>query len=145
MTKEFVFDNDTNMWLLAAGLYQEGTQWLECEVGREDAGYAWHTGSRGMEILRRMSEDYPTLTDLNVYSNRIGDSGASALAEVLKMNMTLTMLNVGGNRISAAGANAVAEALKVNNTLTTLNVESRIYSLTASVVMAPVPWRRRSR
>jgi len=58
----FIFDNNTNMWLLAAGLYLEGTQWLEREVGREDAGYEWQSSSRAMDTMRRMSENDPTLT-----------------------------------------------------------------------------------
>ena len=122
-TKEFVFDNNTNMWLLAAGLYLEGTQWLEREVGREDAGYAWLSSSRAMDTLRRMRENDPTLTELDVAFNSTGDAGASALAEALKVNNTLTTLVAGCNRIGGDGASALAEALKVNKTLTELNVE----------------------
>jgi Leucine Rich repeat len=121
-TEEFVFDNDTNMWLLAAGLYLEGERWLEREVGRENAGYEWQSSSRGKETLRRMSENDPTLTKLSFYNNSIGDAGASALAEALKVNKTLTELVVYRNIIGDAGASALAEALKVNKTLTELNV-----------------------
>jgi hypothetical protein len=64
--EENAFDNDTNMWLLAAGLYLEGLQWLERDVGREDAGYAWLSSSRAMDTLRRMSENDPTMTTLYV-------------------------------------------------------------------------------
>jgi Leucine Rich repeat len=123
-TPEFVFDNNTNMWLLAAGLYLEGAQWLEREVGSEKVGYEWQSSSKGMDILRRMSENAPTLTELFLSTDIIGDYGAIALAEALKVNKTLKTLYVTYNSIGAAGASALAEALKVNKTLTTLNVDS---------------------
>jgi Ran GTPase-activating protein (RanGAP) involved in mRNA processing and transport len=63
-----------------------------------------------------------TLMTLNVARNSIGDTGASDLADALKMNKTLTELDVGFNDIGDAGASALAEALKVNTTLMTLNV-----------------------
>jgi Leucine Rich repeat len=121
-TSEFVFDNNTNMWLLAAGLYLEGTRWLEREVGREDAGYEWQSSSRAMETLRQMSENDPTLTELDFSEDRIGDAGVSALAEALKVNNALTTLNISDNSIGVDDASALAEALKVNNALTTLDI-----------------------
>jgi len=121
-TPEFVFDTNTNMWLLAAGLYLAGTQWLEREVGREDAGYEWQSSSRGMETLRQMSDNDPMLTELDVESKRIDDAGASTLAEALKVNKSLMKLYICHNSIGSAGAAAIAEALTVNKSLTTLNV-----------------------
>jgi hypothetical protein len=44
-----------------------------------------------------------TLTELNVAGNSIGDAGASALAEALKVNNKLMMLDVQGNSFGAAG------------------------------------------
>jgi Ran GTPase-activating protein (RanGAP) involved in mRNA processing and transport len=116
------FDNDANVWLLAAGLYLQSTRWLEREVGREDAGYEWQSSSRAMETLRRMSENAPTMTMLSVYRNNICEAGASALAEALMVNTTLTTLSVDGNYIGDFGASDLAEALKENKTLTELNV-----------------------
>ena len=123
-TEEIVFDNDTNMWLLAARLYLECARWLEREVGREDAGYEWQSSSRAMETMRRMSENDPTMTTLNVSDESIGTAGASALAEALKVNKTLKTLDIGVNSIGYAGVTAFAEALVVNNTVTTLYVWS---------------------
>ena len=135
-TPEFVFDNDTNMWLLAASLYQEGAQWLEQEVGREDAGYEWRTSAHGMETLRRMSGNDPTLTELTVYKESIGDAGANALAEALKVNKTLMALGVSCNSIGQAGAIALADALKVNNTLTTLNASGNSIGAAGAIAIA---------
>ena len=62
-----------------------------------------------------MLSDAPaTLTKLNLYSNQIGDKGASALAA----NTTLTQLNLGNNQISDEGATRLA----ANTTLTKLNL-----------------------
>ncbi|XP_004364145.2 hypothetical protein CAOG_03306 [Capsaspora owczarzaki ATCC 30864] len=60
-----------------------------------------------------------TLTWFYLDSNQIGDAGAQAIAEALK-DKPLAELKLGGNRIGDAGARAIAEALKVNKTLTQL-------------------------
>ncbi|MFH1462054.1 MAG: hypothetical protein ABIF12_03855, partial [bacterium] len=63
-----------------------------------------------------------TLTSLDLDYNRIGDAGALALADALKVNRTLTSLNLGRNGIHAEGAQALANALRVNTTLTSLDL-----------------------
>jgi Leucine Rich repeat len=162
VTPEFVFDNDSDVWVLAAGLYLKGAEWLEREAGREDAGYEWLTSANGKEIVRRMSENDPTLmqwgehhidnagvsaiaealkvnntlTKLNVSSNSIGDAGAAVFAEALKVNKSLAVLCLYNNSIGDAGAAAIAEALKVNNSLTTLNIHSNIIGDAGSAVLA---------
>jgi hypothetical protein len=52
--------------------------------------------------------------------NKIGDQGATAIGEALKVNGALTALSLGGNRIGDQGATAIADALKVNGALTFL-------------------------
>jgi len=49
-----------------------------------------------------------------LYENDIGDSGAQALAEALKINKCLTALDLRCNRIECTGAMALAAALPVN-------------------------------
>ena len=46
--------------------------------------------------------------------NDIGDDGAKAIAEALKVNPVLTTLDLWNNSIGPEGAMAIAEALKVN-------------------------------
>ena len=46
--------------------------------------------------------------------NSIGDDGAKAIAEALKVNPVLTVLDLHYNNIGVDGAKAIAEALKVN-------------------------------
>ena len=57
---------------------------------------------------------------LYLYSNQIGDTGATALAVGLKVNTVLEGLILNGNRIGDAGVTALAEALKVNTVLESL-------------------------
>ncbi len=53
------------------------------------------------------------LTTLVLNSNNIGDEGAKAIAEALKVNAVLTELHLYHNNISDDGAKAIAEALNV--------------------------------
>jgi hypothetical protein len=46
--------------------------------------------------------------------NHIGDEGAKAIAEALKVNPVLTSLDLRANIIGVDGAKAIAEVLKVN-------------------------------
>ncbi len=69
-------------------------------------------------------------TDLNSsfyeigIDNQIGDAGAQAIAEALKVNTTVAELNLGWNKMGVAGAQAIGEALKVNTAVTELYLYS---------------------
>jgi Ran GTPase-activating protein (RanGAP) involved in mRNA processing and transport len=52
------------------------------------------------------------LTTLHLYNNNIGDDGAKAIAEALKVNVVLTTLGLSNNNIGPEGAKAIADALK---------------------------------
>ena len=60
------------------------------------------------------------MTNLGLYNNKIGDVGASALGEALKVNAVLNKLLLTDNSIGPAGATALADALKVNAVMTNL-------------------------
>jgi hypothetical protein len=64
------------------------------------------------------------LTELSLFTihprNNIGDEGAKAIAEALKVNVVVTTVDLGDNSIRVEGAIAIAEALKVNAVLTKL-------------------------
>jgi hypothetical protein len=65
------------------------------------------------------------VTTLSLWDNSIGDEGAKAIAEALKVNEVVTTLDLrGGNNIGDEGAIAIAEALKVNAVVTTLSLGS---------------------
>ncbi|KAJ3161656.1 Leucine-rich repeat-containing protein 71 [Geranomyces michiganensis] len=68
-----------------------------------------------------ISEDSP-VRHLSLRSNMMGDAGAKALAEQLKVNKTLVSLNLWDNQIGKEGVEAIAEALRVNQTLLSLSL-----------------------
>ena len=56
------------------------------------------------------------MTRIELSNNQIGDDGATALSEALKVNSTVTEIRLDINVINDAGATALSEALKVNST-----------------------------
>jgi hypothetical protein len=54
------------------------------------------------------------LNELGLSGNSIGPSGATAIADALKVNGALTTLTLDANYIGLSGATAIADALKVN-------------------------------
>ncbi|KAL0238264.1 hypothetical protein GEMRC1_012737 [Eukaryota sp. GEM-RC1] len=68
------------------------------------------------QVLEEMRNGSVTKIDLKYYS--IGNEGAIALAEALKVNSTVTEIYLMNNSIGNEGAIALADALKVNSTVT---------------------------
>ena len=66
--------------------------------------------------------DHPSLEELDLSHNIIGDRGARAVGKFLNNHSKLVKLNVNDNSIRAAGAQAIAHALTKNTTLTNLNL-----------------------
>ena len=62
------------------------------------------------------------LRSLNLHSNDAGDSGAVALADMLRQNTKLGSLGLWDNGISRVGAQALLEALDANRVLTRLSL-----------------------
>jgi patatin-like phospholipase/acyl hydrolase/Ran GTPase-activating protein (RanGAP) involved in mRNA processing and transport len=79
-------------------------------------------GEEGAEALAEALKINSTLQWLVLNSNQIGDAGTGTLAEALKVNRTLQQLNLNLNRIGDAGAKALAAALQVNSTLQQLEL-----------------------
>lgn len=63
-----------------------------------------------------------SLTELNLYNNNIGDTGARSIAHALTKNTTLIDLNLSNNCIGDIGAQQFGAALEINKTLTELNL-----------------------
>ncbi|KFH71343.1 hypothetical protein MVEG_01643 [Podila verticillata NRRL 6337] len=74
-------------------------------------------GDNGAQALSEALKINSTLTTLNLRSNFIGDDGAQALAEALKTNSTLSVLDLSDNSIGNYGVQALSEALKTNSTI----------------------------
>jgi len=66
--------------------------------------------------------DHPSLLELDLSHNMIGDRGARALGKFINNRSQLITLNLCDNSIRGAGALAIAHALTKNTTLTSLNL-----------------------
>eukprot|EP01102_Stenamoeba_stenopodia_P016023 TRINITY_DN5544_c0_g1_i2.p1 TRINITY_DN5544_c0_g1~~TRINITY_DN5544_c0_g1_i2.p1 ORF type:complete len:234 (-),score=59.81 TRINITY_DN5544_c0_g1_i2:136-837(-) len=67
------------------------------------------------------------LSQLNLYRNKLGDEGATAIAESLRHNRSLQFLFLTTNRIGDNGAIALAQAMEVNKTLRSVNISRNRY------------------
>ncbi len=74
------------------------------------------------------------MTSVDLWFNSIGDDGAKAIAEALKVNAVLTKLELDFNSFGDDGAKAIAEALKVNAVLTKLDLENNMRDAGKKVV-----------
>ncbi|XP_068921863.1 dynein regulatory complex subunit 5 [Petaurus breviceps papuanus] len=72
-------------------------------------------------VLIRSLLDHPSLTELDLSHNNIGDRGVRAAAKLIN-HSHLRILNLANNKIRAAGAQALAHALSYNTTLLSLNL-----------------------
>jgi hypothetical protein len=68
------------------------------------------------------------ITNLDLGSNKIGNEGANALAEMLKTNTTINTLCLCWNQIRNEGDKAIAQAIKANpqTKITTLDLENNL-------------------
>lgn len=82
-----------------------------------------NVGDSGAVALAEVLKSKPNLRILQLSMNNIGDEGVTALAELLKTNTTLEALHMTDNRITSVGLRAVVEALKNANTRPGLTVQ----------------------
>ncbi|XP_002734814.1 dynein regulatory complex subunit 5-like [Saccoglossus kowalevskii] len=66
--------------------------------------------------------DHPSLEELDLGHNMIGDHGARAIGKLLNNHSKLVKLNLCNNKIRANGAGAIGHALTKNTTLKFLNL-----------------------
>ena len=58
-----------------------------------------------------------TVTEVSLFSQSIGDAGATQLADVLGTNTSVKKLNLGYNSIGDPGATQLADALRTNTSV----------------------------
>jgi hypothetical protein len=88
------------------------------------------------DIVRVLLESNKALTSINLFHNRLEVTGATAIAEALKLNKTLTSINLADNRLQVAGATAISEALKINKTLTSIDLYYNGLQVAGATVIA---------
>ena len=94
-------------------------QYSASEINLFHKGLTAHDATVVAEILKSNT----SVTTVNLHGNKeIGDEGAKALAEALKVNATVKKLCLGGCGIGDDGAAALAEALRSNTSLTRLDL-----------------------
>jgi hypothetical protein len=81
-------------------------------------------GSSGATSLAEAIKLNCSLTELNLANNNISDIGATAILDALKTNANLTNLDLRNNNIGSTGASSISDALKLNSTLTTLDLRN---------------------
>ena len=76
------------------------------------------------QVLTRTS----ILTELSLFGNSIGNSGAIHLSQALKANSSLTSLDLMDNSIGDSGASSLFQALTANSSLTQLDLKDNSIS-----------------
>ena len=71
-------------------------------------------GDAGATAIANAIAVNASVTKLYLYDNKIGDEGAKALASALEVNAFVTELSLGFNKIGDQGATAIANAIAVN-------------------------------
>ncbi|MGQ3892832.1 hypothetical protein [Legionella sp. CNM-4043-24] len=74
--------------------------------------------------------------ELQLSCNDLGDAGALALADMLKLDRRLKTFRLAFNQISGTGVKAVADALVNNETLESLDLSSASIDRTAAIALA---------
>ena len=67
-----------------------------------------------MLLKSNLYKNNPTLTELNLVGDNIGDSGAQALAEALNVNQAITELRLECDNISEGIINQINAKIKQN-------------------------------
>ena len=88
------------------------------------------------ELTAWLRTSPPALRRLGIFDCEVGDAGAAAIADALKVNTTLTTLHLHHNKIGSDGAAALAGALKVNKTLTGFAFELNFIGDAGGVALA---------
>jgi NLR family CARD domain-containing protein 3 len=95
-------------------------------------------GDRGATALANAIVPIKSLTRLALWSNSIGDAGVAALAQSVLQNDTLTDLSLGDNKFGLVGLTALAQALKLNKGLGELWLDQNSIDNDGAVILAEI-------
>ena len=71
-------------------------------------------------VMSKLMKDKPTVTEVDISSNNLGDSGTASICNFLAANDTVLKVNFSRNSIQRVGANAIASMLIENRKIKTL-------------------------
>jgi Ran GTPase-activating protein (RanGAP) involved in mRNA processing and transport len=94
------------------------------------------TATVGPMLTRTCWAGNGVLRSLDISTNGIGDDGAIAIAESLKINAALTSLDLHACSIGDKGATALADMLADNFTLETLNLKANYINDAGAIALA---------
>jgi hypothetical protein len=75
------------------------------------------------ELLPRLENNEPGLTEVSLRGKSLGDADAKALGLALRSNTTVTELDLYGNRIGDQGAKDLADGVRHSTTMTALGLD----------------------
>ena len=79
-------------------------------------------GSVECDVIAKMLTENTTVTDLNLFDNKLDSECADKICEMLCINNTLTHLDLSGNKLDSECADKICEGLCNNNTLIQLDL-----------------------
>ncbi|KAK1889545.1 Dynein regulatory complex subunit 5 [Dissostichus eleginoides] len=94
-------------------------------------------GDKGARAIGKLL-NRSSLETLNLCDNNIGGPGAKALAHALSMNSTLLSLNLRLNRLRDEGGQAIGKALLNNNTLLLLHLGANEVTWPSAIALSKV-------
>ena len=79
-------------------------------------------------VMRELEKHKPTVAELDISSNNLGDSGTATVCRFLASNDTVLKVDFSRNSIQRVGANAIARMLAVNSKLKSLDLSHNALS-----------------
>ena len=71
-------------------------------------------------VMHKLMKDKPAVTELDISSNNLCDSGTAAICKYLATNDTITKVDFSGNSLQRNGTNSIANMLTENRKIKTL-------------------------
>jgi Ran GTPase-activating protein (RanGAP) involved in mRNA processing and transport len=95
-------------------------------------------GDSGASAMAGVLRNNTTLCRLQLHDNGIGSEGGKALGDALVHNRTLTHLGISGNQLGASGAEHIAQGLRSNTSLKHIDLANNAITLDGAVAVAGV-------
>ncbi|KAL0245109.1 hypothetical protein GEMRC1_009189 [Eukaryota sp. GEM-RC1] len=112
-------------------------QMIQNEVSKVNIG-GYSIGDEGAIAIAEALKVNSSVTNINLWNNSIGDEGAIAIAEALKVNSSVSTIYLWKNSIGDEGASALVDALKINSSVVRLNLGENSIGNVGAIAIAEV-------